>query len=104
MLCRFFGQTEEDGQMAIGIYFHPESMTTAQYDDVIRRLEKAGAGQPRGRIHHSCFGPSNAVMVYDVWESQEAFDEFGQTLMPILQEVGVDPGQPDVMPLHNLIQ
>jgi hypothetical protein len=38
-----------------------------------------------------------------VWESQEAFDTFGQTLIPILTKVGVDPGTPDVMPVHNLI-
>ena len=43
-------------------------------------------------------------MVYDVWDSQEDFDAFGQTLMPILAELGVDPGQPDVMPVHNIVQ
>jgi hypothetical protein len=43
-------------------------------------------------------------MVYDVWESQETFDAFGQTLMPILAELGVDVGAPDVMPAHNVVQ
>jgi hypothetical protein len=43
-------------------------------------------------------------MVYDVWDSQENFDAFGQTLMPILAEVGIDPGQPDIIPVHNMIQ
>ena len=43
-------------------------------------------------------------MVYDVWDSQGDFDAFGQTLMPILTELGVDPGQPDVMPVHSIIQ
>lgn len=90
--------------MAIAIYFHPESMTAAQYDDVIRRLEAAGQGKPKGRTHHSTFGPDDHLMVYDVWDSQEDFNAFGQTLMPILAEVGLDPGQPDVMPVHNVIQ
>ena len=31
-------------------------------------------------------------MVYDVWESPEAFATFGETLMPILTDIGVDPG------------
>ena len=31
-------------------------------------------------------------MVFDVWTSQEAFDRFAKTLMPILQQLGVDPG------------
>jgi hypothetical protein len=43
-------------------------------------------------------------MVYDIWGSQEAFDAFGSTLMPILAEVGIDPGEPAVMPVHRLEQ
>jgi hypothetical protein len=90
--------------MAIAIYFHPESMSAAAYDEVIKRLEAAGAGNPPGRLHHSSFGVPEQLMVYDVWESEESFAKFGETLMPILGEVGVDPGQPEIMPLHNMIQ
>lgn len=89
--------------MAIGVYFSPESMSAAQYDETMNKLEAAGASSPKGRQHHSCFGPSDHLMVYDVWESEDAFAEFGETLMPILAEVGLDPGQPDVMPIHNII-
>ena len=90
--------------MPIAIYFNPESMSAAQYDAIIQRLEAAGQGKPKGRSHHSTFGPDDHLMVYDVWDSQEDFDAFGQTLMPILAELGVDVGQPDAMPVHNIIQ
>ena len=90
--------------MAIAIYFHPQSMSSAQYDEVIKRLDAAGVGNPPGRLHHSAFGPPDQMMVYDVWDSAESFEKFGQTLMPILGEMGVDAGQPQVMPLHNMIQ
>ena len=43
-------------------------------------------------------------MVYDVWDSQEDFEALGQVLMPILGELGIDAGQPDVMPVHNVVQ
>jgi hypothetical protein len=89
--------------MAIGIYFNPESMNADQYDEVMRRLEEAGAGAPAGRLHHACFGAGEKLQVFDIWESQEAFDAFGQTLMPILHEVGLDPGQPMVEPVHNVV-
>jgi len=89
--------------MALAIYFHPEKMTAGQYDEAIRRLDAAGASRPSGRLHHSCFGPGDNLMVYDIWESQEAFDAFGQTLMPIMADIGIDPGTPDVMPIHNII-
>ena len=90
--------------MAVAIYFHPESMSAAQYDDIMKRLDAAGVGRPAGRLHHSTFGPPDHLMVYDVWDSAESFQKFGETLMPILGELGVDPGQPDIMPLHNLVQ
>jgi hypothetical protein len=42
-------------------------------------------------------------MVFDVWTSQAAFDKFSKTLMPILQQVGLDAGQPTVMEMHKVI-
>jgi hypothetical protein len=42
-------------------------------------------------------------MVFDVWTSQKAFDRFGKTLMPILAEIGLDTGQPQVMDVHKVI-
>ena len=89
--------------MALGVYFSPAAMTTQKYDACIKKLEAAGAGKPAGRLYHACFGDPNKLMVFDVWDSQASFDQFGQTLMPILTEVGVDPGQPTVMPIHNVI-
>ena len=90
--------------MAIGIYFSPPAMSTAQYDECIRLLKKAGAGSPSGRSYHAAFGPPDKLMVFDdVWTSQAAFDKFGKTLMPILQQIGLDAGQPQVMPMHKVI-
>jgi hypothetical protein len=43
-------------------------------------------------------------MVYDIWESPEAFQAFGATLMPILDEIGIDAGEPTIMALHRLQQ
>jgi hypothetical protein len=90
--------------MAIGVYFSPVSMNVAQYEDVLRRLEAAGQGAPKGRSYHSSFGPEDHLMVFDIWDDQASFDAFGSVLMPILAEVGVDPGQPDVMPVHKIIK
>ena len=90
--------------MALAFYFSPNSMNAEQYDTCIRRLAAAGAGKPAGRLYHACFGTGDKLAVFDVWDSQESFDRFGQTLMPIMTEIGVDPGQPHVMPIHNVIE
>jgi hypothetical protein len=91
--------------MALCMYFKPDSFTTERYDEVIRRLEQAGAGSPPGRTYHCAFaGPDGGVMVFDVWESQEAFEEFGETLVPIMSELGSSPGEPMVAEVHNQIR
>lgn len=92
--------------MAIAVYFHPKGMTLDTYYEIHRRLEAVGVGlrAQKGRLHHSCFGSDGDLMVYDIWESQEAFDAFGQKLMPIIAEVGADVGQPDVIPIQFLDQ
>ena len=90
--------------MAVAVYFYPKCMTLDKFADTHRRLAVVGAAEPLGRIHHSCFGQDGDLMVYDIWESQEAFESFGKTLMPILAEAGIDPGEPAVMPVHRLEQ
>lgn len=89
--------------MPFVVRFVPKNMSSQQYDEVIKRLDAAGAGSPRGRIFHVAFGASDALRVSDIWDTQENFDRFGQTLMPILQEIGVDPGTPEFIETHNII-
>jgi hypothetical protein len=79
-------------------------MSPGTYDEIIRRLQAAGAGAPSGRSYHVAFGEGGGLKVVDVWDSQEDFDAFGQTLMPILAELGVDPGQPRIEAVHNVIE
>ena len=88
--------------MALTMIFTPPSMNASQYDEIIKRLESAGAGTPPGRLYHVCFGTGSNLRVIDVWESQDAFNAFGQTLLPILAQMGVDPGQPEVAEVHNI--
>jgi hypothetical protein len=83
--------------------FSPNAMTFQAYDEIIKRLDAAGAGAPEGRLCHASYGSAERIRVFDIWESQELFERFGQTLRPILQEVGVDPGTPEVVDVHNII-
>ena len=89
--------------MALGFYFTPASLTAEKYDTCIKLLKKAGAGNPPGRSYHTALGEKNKLAVFEVWTSQSAFDKFGKTLMPILQQLGIDPGKPSVMPVHKVI-
>jgi hypothetical protein len=33
----------------------------------------------------------------------EDFQAFGKTLVPIMEALGADPGQPDIQQVHNII-
>jgi hypothetical protein len=90
--------------MALGFYFTPKGFTQEKYDDAISKLDAAGAGAPEGRSYHMALETNGEIAVFDIWESQEAFEAFGATLMPIMGEIGVDPGEPMVAQVHNLIK
>ena len=90
--------------MALGFYFTPSSFSTAQYDEAISKLEAAGAGAPAGRLYHVAMESGGQIQVFDVWDSQESFEAFGETLLPIMAEVGSEPGQPMVAPVHNIVE
>jgi hypothetical protein len=90
--------------MALGFYFTPSTFTPEIYDATVSRLEAAGAGAPAGRLYHVALESDGLVQVFDVWDSQESFEAFGATLLPIMTELGVDPGQPHVSPVRNIIK
>ena len=90
--------------MALGFYFTPSSFSPETYDETIKRLEAAGAGAPAGRLYHVALEAEGQIQVFDVWDSQESFEAFGATLLPIMAAVGADPGQPMVSPVRNIIQ
>ena len=89
--------------MAYTIQFTPK-MTAAQYDECMKQLNAAGASAPAGRLYHACYGAGDRLRVFDVWESTESFEQFGQTLMPILQGIGIDPGTPEITEVRNIVR
>jgi hypothetical protein len=78
-------------------------MNEQQYRAVVAQLEKDGPWPPDGLVHHSCFGEGDGLMVFEVWEDQGALDAFGKRLMPTLEQQQLDPGQPQVMPVVNIL-
>jgi hypothetical protein len=91
-------------RMALGFYFTPSGFTQDRYDEAVGKLEAAGAGAPEGRSYHVALESNGEIQVFDIWESQEAFEAFGATLVPIMTELGADPGEPMVARVHNVIK
>ena len=89
--------------MAIVMRFASAGMTADKYAQVVKRLEEAGAGAPAGRLYHVCFGDPNDLRVSDIWDSQESFAKFGETLGPIMEELGIKAPEPEILEVHNII-
>ena len=83
------------------IQFSFPDMTERMYDQVWNELRRAGHPTPSGLIHHVSAFQDNNCLVFDIWESQEAFERFGKILMPILYKVGIDEPQPKITTVLN---
>lgn len=91
--------------MSTLVHFVPAPSTTmAQYDETIRRLEAEGDFPPNGLDTHICVGSNGGIRVSEIWDSKEQFEAFGERLMPVLSEVGIEPGEPEVIDIHKLIK
>ena len=90
--------------MSIVVRFAPASLTAQQYDEAVRRIQNAGQWPPDGLDYHVCFGSDGNLRVSEIWDSQKQLEAFGERLMPLLAEVGIDPGQPEVLPIHNIVK
>ena len=94
--------------MAIVTVFQSPSFTQEQYDETVRRLtgksrmESSADWPAEGLLAHVAGQGENGFRVVDVWESEEGFKRFGETPVPILEEVGVEV-QPEIYPAHTFV-
>ena len=94
--------------MPIVLVHQGPGLTKESYEEAVRRL----TGKPRlesstdwpveGLLAHAAGEAEGGFRVVDVWESEEAAQRFGETLVPILQEVGVE-AQPEMYPAHTFV-
>ena len=81
-------------------------MTTEKYDEGIKRLKASGSQwPPDGLAYHVAFSSGGSFRVSEIWDSREQFDAFGERLMPILSDLGIElAGKPEMLDVHNIIQ
>lgn len=73
------------------------------YEAVVKDLEAAGLGNIPERLYHVAAQLDDGWHVTDVWESEEAFNKFGESLMPIHLKNGGTPTEPTITRVHNII-
>jgi hypothetical protein len=95
---------EKRSRVALGFYITGKGFTQERYDTTLTQLEEAGVGAPAGRLSHVALETDGEIQVFDIWESQEAFEAFGATLVPILNAAGIELNEPMVARVHNEIK
>ncbi len=80
-------------------------MTAERYDAVLPTIEASGEWPPKGLEYHVAFVADGSFRVSEVWDSREQFEAFGERLMPILTQGGVElAGPPEIIETHNTIK
>ena len=91
--------------MSIVVRFAPTNLTNEKYDEALRRLEEAGLWPPDGLDYHVCFGSEENLRVSEIWDSREQLDAFGEALMPVSAEVGIEfSGAPETFEAQNIVK
>jgi hypothetical protein len=95
--------------MAVMAVHQVPSLTQERYEEVVRRLTN---GKPRlespcdlpfeGLVVHVAAQTDEGFVIFDVFESQAAFDRFSEAVGPIAQAVGIDE-PPKAYPAHTFI-
>lgn len=101
-------ESEEEAVSVVAVFQSP-SLTQERYEESVRRLtggrsrlESPADWPVEGLLAHVAGEGASGFRVVDVWESADAFGRFGETLMPILQEIGVE-GQPEIYPANTFV-
>ena len=94
--------------MSIVVRYQPVGLTRQKYDEATRQLDGAGVvWPPDGLQLHVLFGTEGDLKVSEIWESPAQLTAFGEQMLAVLNEVGVQVaggGKPLVFEVHNLEQ
>ena len=88
--------------MSVVLVIDIPGATMEQYDTVAEQLEQSGGHLGDGQTYHAAGATDDGVLVVDVWNSREDFDNFFQgRLGEALREAEFPQPQIREVPLHN---
>ena len=93
--------------MAVMMILDWQGATVEQYEAVNEAMGLiTDDDAPDGLIEHTAaVSDDGSLVIVDLWESQEALDTFfEQRLGPAIEQVGVESGEPRLMPVHNTFE
>ena len=67
------------------------------YDQVREKVGVATTPPPGAQLHIATTGDDGKVTIFEVWDSREQAEEFGEKVMAARQELGLNTGSPPQM-------
>ena len=90
--------------MPIVVFYEPESLTAAQYNEIVAELETKMKFPWDGLNNTMCFGTGNKLRVIDLWDSQEKFEKFCETLIPMIEKHGLKMAPPKIEEAYSSLE
>ncbi len=91
--------------MSIVARFNPTNLTKDMYDESLRRLKESEGWPPAGLDYHVMFGSEGDLRVSEIWDSREQMQAFGERLMPILADIGIEfSDEPEIFEVSNIVK
>ena len=79
-------------------------LQVSTYDKIMDELNASGALNNKGPLFHTCgTNPNGGLSIFDIWDSEESFNKFGETLMPLFKKYKVNMPKQRFVPLHNMV-
>ena len=94
--------------MPVVLVHQGAGLTKESYEEAVRGvtggspLESPADWPVEGLLVHAAGEAPGGFRVVDVWESEEAAGRFGETLGPVLREVGIEV-EPEMYSAHTFV-
>ena len=90
--------------MSILARFSPPSMTAEKYDELVSLLYSKGVHPAEGFELEVCYGSGDQMRVSVLFDTIEQLEAFGNKIKPLFEEIGFDPGEPEIVDVHKVIR
>ena len=81
-------------------------ITPEEYDQMRERLGVGDTPPPGGLFHVAALGDDGKVRVFEVWDSREQAEAWGEKVRAARTEAGVGDGPPTIeyLEVHSIVQ
>ena len=86
--------------------FVQTGITPDEYDQMRERLGIGDAPPAGGVFHAAAVGEDGKIRVFEVWDSREQAEAWGEKVMAVRMEAGFGDGPPSIeyLDVHNIVQ